>query len=67
MGLCPPFTADNEADSEGLDQTVQLITMVLTVLVFKDVSTLVGHFLSSPRERDPEKDRRDSRVDEREG
>ena len=35
----------------------------LIVLVFNDMSTLVGHFVSSPRERE----KRDSRGDEREG
>ena len=35
-------------------------------LGFNDTSTLVGHFVSSPRERE-KKDRRDSRGDEREG
>ena len=33
---------------------------------FNDTSTLVGHFVSSPRERE-KIDRRDSRRDEREG
>ena len=33
---------------------------------FRIVATLVGHFVSSPRERE-ERDRRDSRRDEREG
>ena len=32
---------------------------MLTVLGFNDVSTLVGHFVSSPRERE-KRDRRDS-------
>ena len=32
---------------------------------FNDMSTLVGHFASSPRERE-KRDRRDSRGDERE-
>ena len=36
------------------------------VLGFNDTSTLVGHFVSSPRERE-KSDRRDSRRDEREG
>ena len=36
------------------------------MLGFKDMSTLVGHFVSSIRERD-KKDRRDSREDERQG
>ena len=35
------------------------------VLGFNDTSTLVGHFVSSPRER-VKRDRRDSRRDERE-
>ena len=34
------------------------------VLGFNDTSTLVGHFVSSPRERE-KRDRRDSRGDER--
>ena len=34
-------------------------------LGFHDTSTLVGHFVSSPRERE-KRDRRDSRRDERE-
>ena len=35
------------------------------MLGFNDMSTLVGHFASSPRERE-KSDRRDSRRDERE-
>ena len=38
----------------------------LIVLGFNDTSTLVGHFVSSPRERE-KRDRRDNRWDEREG
>ena len=38
---------------------------ILIVLGFNDTSTLVGHFVSSPRERE-KSDRRDSRRDERE-
>ena len=38
----------------------------LIVLGFNDTSTLVGHFVSSPRERE-KRDRRDSRRDERKG
>ena len=37
----------------------------LIVLGFNDTSTLVGHFVSSPRERE-KRDRRDSRRDESE-
>ena len=38
----------------------------LIVLGFNDTSTLEGHFVSSPRERE-KRDRRDSRGDEKEG
>ena len=38
---------------------------LMIVLGFNDMSTLVGHFVSSPRERE-KRDRRDSRGDERE-
>ena len=43
-----------------------LLLIRLIVLGFNDMSTLVGHFVSSPRERE-KRDRRDSRGDEREG
>ena len=36
------------------------------MLGFNDTSTLVGHFVLSPRDRE-KSDRRDSRRDEREG
>ena len=39
--------------------------LFLIVLEFNDMSTLVGHFVSPPRERE-KRDRRDSRGDERE-
>ena len=39
---------------------------VFIVLGFNDTSTLEGHFVSSPRERE-KRDRRESRGDEREG
>ena len=42
------------------------ITLILIVLGFNDTSTLEGHFVSSPRERE-KRDRRESRGDEREG
>ena len=41
-------------------------TYDLIVLGFNDTSTLEGHFVSSPRERE-KRDRRESRGDEREG
>ena len=40
--------------------------LLFIVLGFNDTSTLEGHFVSSPRERE-KRDRRDSRRDEREG
>ena len=36
------------------------------MLGFNDMSTLVGHFVSSPREKE-KRDRRDSRGDKKEG
>ena len=42
------------------------MTLPINMLGFNDTSTLVGHFVSSPRETD-KRDRRDSRGDEREG
>ena len=42
------------------------VTLKLIVLGFNDTSTLEGHFVSSPRERE-KRDRRESRGDEREG
>ena len=42
------------------------ICSLLIVLWFNDTSTLEGHFVSSPRERE-KRDRRESRGDEREG
>ena len=42
------------------------IRAVLIVLGFNDRSILVGHFVSSPRERE-KRNRRDSRGDQRKG
>ena len=39
---------------------------LIDCVVFNNTSTLVGHFVSSPRERE-KNDRRDSRGDERQG
>ena len=44
----------------------QWVSIDLIVLGFNDTSTLEGHFVSSPRERE-KRDRRESRGDEREG
>ena len=45
---------------------VTLDLQSLIVVVFNNRSTLIGHFVSSPRERE-KRDRRDSRRDKREG
>ena len=50
----------------GLHCLHKSIVNLLIVFGFNDTSALVGHFVSSPRERD-KKDRRYSRGDEREG
>ena len=44
----------------------KMFVAFLIVLGFNDTSTLEGHFVSSPRERE-KRDRRESRGDEREG
>ena len=51
-----------------LDRTVCYRTRLIDLIVlgFNDTSTLVGHFVSSPRERE-KRNRRNSRGDEREG
>ena len=45
---------------------MQLSEGFFIAMGFNDMFTLVGHFVSSPRER-KKRDRRDSRGDEREG
>ena len=47
-------------------QKFKTIIIPSIVLGFNDTSTLEGHFVSSPRERE-KRDRRESRGDEREG
>ena len=56
------FSAAVVSGTKGLDSLCDF----LTVLGFNDTSTLDGHFVSSPRERE-KRDRRESRGDEREG
>ena len=46
-----------------LSEYLNMVSLI--VLGFNDTSTLVGHFVSSPRDRE-KRDRRDSRRDERE-
>ena len=55
----------HEAEHRFLDISKIHVFFLLIVLGFNDMSTLVGHFVSSPRERG-KSDRRDSRRDERE-
>ena len=43
-----------------------MLLQLFIVLRFNDTSTLVGHFVLSPREKE-KRDRRDSSGDEREG
>ena len=50
---------------QALCQNCFIFRLWLIVLGLNDTSTLVGHFVSSPRERE-KSDRRDSRRDERE-
>ena len=56
------------SNSENLLTVIKelAIAWILIVLGFNDTSTLEGHFMSSPRERE-KRDRRESRGDEREG
>ena len=57
----------HSAESDhGLHCLLWPIVPILIVLGFNDTSTLVGYFVSSPRERE-KRDRRDSRGDERKG
>ena len=62
----PPFPNKEITSLVYNSQIKIIILMRLTVLGFNDTSTLVGHFVSSPRERE-KRDRRDSRGDKREG
>ena len=61
------YPATLQAD-KGPDQTVnaQASLCLIDCDGANDMSSLVGHFMSSPRERE-KRDRRDSRGDEREG
>ena len=64
-GQCPRTSSEQTAPvSEQKRLRSEYIDVI--VLGFNDTSTLVGHFVSSPRERE-KRDRRDSRGDEREG
>ena len=57
---------DSVKDFQLLLKEIRKVEQDLIVLGFNDTSTLVGHFVSSPRERE-KRYRRDSRGDEREG
>ena len=55
-----------DAESQTNAKLNNIKTIRLIVFGFNETSTLVGHFLSSPRERE-KRGRRDSSGDEREG
>ena len=64
-----PTDTINVADYGFVVETISQLMLgvvCLIVLGFNDTSTLEGHFVSSPRERE-KRDRRESRGDEREG
>ena len=60
------YTTSPSILSKANRQLVSFLERFEIVLGFNDTSTLVGHFVSSPRERE-KRDRRDSRRDEKEG
>ena len=60
------ISSESFARADNLYKMSNLICLDLIMLGFNDTSTLVGHFVSSPRER-KKRDRRDSKGDEREG
>ena len=64
--LSPPKPLDRIQPNLVSGLLTQVGRARLIELGFNDTSTLVGHFVSSPRERE-KIDRRDSRRDEREG
>ena len=57
---------EKKKKKKGDTKSEQKVYSIQYVLGFNDMSTLVGHFVSSPRERE-KRDRRDSSGDEREG
>ena len=63
----PPYSPDLAPSDYYLFRNLKThLRGFLIVLGFNDTSTLEGHFVSSPRERE-KRDRRESRGDEREG
>ena len=65
--LCPQYILEESNFNFRYIRLCDLhIPRFLIVLGFNDTSTLEGHFVSSPRERE-KRDRRESRGDEREG
>ena len=67
QGICQVSTL-RRSTLQGLMVVGLIVEEILIDLIelgFNDTSTLVGHFVSSPRERE-KRDRRDSRRDERE-
>ena len=67
MSFCVISQRKGEKEIEEIvEEMKDILLFYFIVLGFNDMSTLVGHFVSSPRERE-KRDRRDSRRDEREG
>ena len=63
--MVPYINPANQAPGVQTGHTPGVICLLI-VLGFNDTSTLVGHFVSSPRERE-KRDRKDSGGDKREG
>ena len=59
-------SAENEQAFFSEEKHNKKMTYIYFVLGFNDTSTLVGHFVSSPGEKE-KRDRNNSRGDEREG
>ena len=65
--VCRDKTEEHHNDSlYQLSYKIRTGVLRFFVLGFNDMSTLEGHFVSSPRERE-KRDSRESRGDEREG
>ena len=64
--MAPKFALFTKGSKLPLNKGFKNMFEFLIVLGFNDTSTLEGHFVSSPRERE-KRDRRESRGDEREG
>ena len=66
VGQTLPHNVQNCIRCKNVSRTNLAHVMLLIILGFNDTSTLVSHFVSSPREKE-KSDRRGSRGDERRG